>query len=114
LAGSYTSVAHLAAAHHVPLLRLVPAGIDGGLLGTVLLDIDEPESTDCEWHHRWVVRMHKVRHWHPALGQHKVIYRGPYIKGPPGKPLLGAEKIRGPDTLAPGNLLGFRAICRAD
>jgi hypothetical protein len=38
-AGSYTSVAHLASTHGVPLPRLVPAGIDGGLIGTVLLDI---------------------------------------------------------------------------
>lgn len=36
-AGSYTSVTHLAAAHHVPLPRLVPVCIDGGLVGTVLL-----------------------------------------------------------------------------
>lgn len=38
-AGSYVSVRDLAAAHHVPLPALVPVGIDGGLLGTVALDI---------------------------------------------------------------------------
>lgn len=38
-AGSYTSVTHLAATHLVPLPRLVPVDIDGGLVGTVLLDI---------------------------------------------------------------------------
>jgi hypothetical protein len=38
-AGSYVSVRDLAAAHQVPLPALVPAGIDGGLLGTVALDI---------------------------------------------------------------------------
>ncbi len=38
-AGSYVSVRDLAAAHDVPLPALVPAGIDGGLLGTVGLDI---------------------------------------------------------------------------
>ncbi|MBO0820044.1 MAG: DUF2637 domain-containing protein, partial [Nocardiopsaceae bacterium] len=38
-AGSYVSVRDLAEAHHVPLPALVPAGIDGGLLGTVALDI---------------------------------------------------------------------------
>ena len=48
-----------------------------------------------EWHHRWVVRMHKVRQWYPSLDQHKVIYRGPYIKGPDDKPLLGGETVRG-------------------
>jgi hypothetical protein len=48
-----------------------------------------------EWHHRWVVRMHKVRQFYPSLGRHKVIYRGPYIKGPEDKPLLGGETVRG-------------------
>jgi hypothetical protein len=38
-AGSYASVSHLAAVHHVPLPRTVPLGIDSGLAGTVLLDI---------------------------------------------------------------------------
>jgi hypothetical protein len=47
-----------------------------------------------DYQHRWVVRMHKVRQWYPSLGQHKVIYRGPYIKGPDGKPLLSGETIR--------------------
>ncbi|EST27470.1 hypothetical protein N566_23350 [Streptomycetaceae bacterium MP113-05] len=40
------------------------------------------------YHHRWPVRMHKVRQWYPSLGQHKVIWRGPYIKGPHQAPLL--------------------------
>ncbi|MBO2445242.1 hypothetical protein [Actinomadura nitritigenes] len=48
-----------------------------------------------DWQHRWVVRMHKVRQWYPSLQQHKVIYRGPYIKGPADKPLLGGETVRG-------------------
>jgi hypothetical protein len=48
-----------------------------------------------DWHHRWVVRMHKVRQWYPSQQQYKVIYRGPYIKGPDGKPLLTGETIRG-------------------
>lgn len=48
-----------------------------------------------EWHHRWPVRMHRVRQWYPSEGRHKVIYRGPYIKGPADKPLLGGEVIRG-------------------
>jgi hypothetical protein len=47
------------------------------------------------WQHRWVVRMHKVRQWYPSLQQHKVIYRGPYIKGPEDKPLLRGEKVHG-------------------
>ncbi len=47
-----------------------------------------------DWQHRWVVRMHKVRQWYPSLQQHKVIYRGPYIKGPSDKPLLGGDIVR--------------------
>lgn len=46
------------------------------------------------WQHRWVVRMHKVRQWYPSEQRHKVIYRGPYVKGPDGKPLLGGETVR--------------------
>ncbi len=34
-----------------------------------------------QWHHHWVVRMHKVRQWYPSLQQHKVMYRGPFLKG---------------------------------
>ncbi|MGZ3143794.1 hypothetical protein ACVDFE_17715 [Lentzea chajnantorensis] len=48
-----------------------------------------------QWQHRWVVRMHKVRQWYPSEQRHKVIYRGPYIKGPDGKPLLGGDVVRG-------------------
>jgi hypothetical protein len=56
-------------------------------------DGDEPAAG--RWHHRWVVRMHKVRQWYPIQQRHKVIYRGPYLKGPDDKPLLGGEVIRG-------------------
>ena len=38
-AGSYDGLWHLAATHHVPLPRLVPLGLDGGLIGVILLDI---------------------------------------------------------------------------
>jgi hypothetical protein len=47
-----------------------------------------------QWHHRWVVRMHKVRQWYPSENRHKVIYRGPYVKGPRNKPLLTGETVR--------------------
>jgi len=53
------------------------------------------ESGPHQWHHHWVVRMHKVRQWYPSLQQHKVIYRGPLIKGDRNKPLLGGEVVRG-------------------
>jgi hypothetical protein len=38
-AGSYNSVWNLAVEHHVPLPRLVPLGVDGGLVLAVLTDI---------------------------------------------------------------------------
>lgn len=47
-----------------------------------------------DWQHRWVVRMHKVRQWYPSEQRHKILYRGPYIKGPADKPLLGGDVIR--------------------
>lgn len=48
-----------------------------------------------EWHHQWVVRMHKVNQWYPSLGQHRVRFRGPYIKGPADKPLLSGDVVKG-------------------
>lgn len=45
------------------------------------------------YRHRWVVQMHKVRQWYPKEGVHKVIWRGPYIKGPDGAPLLTGEVV---------------------
>ncbi|MFI1203563.1 hypothetical protein ACH4VR_29725 [Streptomyces sp. NPDC020883] len=44
------------------------------------------------YHHRWPVRMHKVRQWYPALGRHQLLWRGPYFKGPADAPLLVREK----------------------
>ncbi|MET9878558.1 hypothetical protein ABZZ36_28575 [Actinacidiphila glaucinigra] len=44
------------------------------------------------YHHRWPVRMHKVRQWYPSRQEHRVIWRGPYIKGPADAPLLIGEK----------------------
>ncbi|MGD9527427.1 MAG: hypothetical protein AB7V44_11625 [Pseudonocardia sp.] len=47
-----------------------------------------------DWQHRWVVRMHKVRQWYPSEQRHKILYRGPYLKGPADKPLLGGDVVR--------------------
>lgn len=48
-----------------------------------------------EWSHRWVVQMHRVRQWYPSQGRHKVIFRGPFFKGPEGAPLKPtAEQVR--------------------
>lgn len=57
VAGSYTSVTHLAAEHHVPLPRLVPVGIDGGLVGTILLDIVLTWTGYPVWWLRWLARL---------------------------------------------------------
>ncbi len=34
-----------------------------------------------------------VRQWYPSKGRHKVMYRGPYMRGPADKPLLGGETV---------------------
>ena len=53
------------------------------------------QSGPHQWHHHWVVRMHKVRQWYPSLQQHKVIYRGPFVKGDTSQPLLAGEVVKG-------------------
>lgn len=55
----------------------------------------DPGASGREWKHRWTVRMHKVNQWYPSEGRHKVLYRGPYVKGPEGKPMLEGETVRG-------------------
>lgn len=55
---------------------------------------DSGDERSVDWQHRWVVRMHKVRQWYPSLNTHKIIYRGPYVKGPANKPLLGGDVVR--------------------
>jgi hypothetical protein len=54
----------------------------------------DPESSGKErvYNRRWPVRMHKVRQWYPSTQEHRVIWRGPYIKGPAGAPLVMGEK----------------------
>lgn len=54
---------------------------------------NQPTGTR-EWQHRWIVRMHKVRQCYPSEQRHKIIYRGPYLKGPDDKPLLGGDVVR--------------------
>lgn len=49
------------------------------------------ESEAVEWSHRWVVQMHKRRQWYPSKQHHKVIFVGPFVKGPEGKPLKPAS-----------------------
>lgn len=45
------------------------------------------------WSHRWIVQMHKVRQWYPSENRHKIIWRGPYVKGPPGAPLKEPREV---------------------
>jgi hypothetical protein len=52
-----------------------------------------PQDRQRSYHHRWVVRMHKVCQWYPSEGVHKIIWRGPYIKGPANAPLLTGERV---------------------
>jgi hypothetical protein len=42
--------------------------------------------------HRFPVRMHKVRQYYFRVGAHQIIWRGPYIEGPEGTPLLAGGK----------------------
>ncbi|MCO1659189.1 hypothetical protein KDL28_29370 [Pseudonocardia sp. S2-4] len=49
-------------------------------------DVDGSVGAQRRYHHRWPVRMHKVRQFYPSTGTHKIIWRGPYIKGPDGAP----------------------------
>ncbi|MFI8916490.1 hypothetical protein ACIGW4_33430 [Streptomyces sp. NPDC053513] len=52
----------------------------------------EEEGTSRVYHHRWTVRMHKVRQWYPSTQEHRLIWRGPYIKGPANAPFMIGEK----------------------
>ena len=53
------------------------------------------DARDVRWQHRWVVQMHKRHQWYPSLGTHKIIFVGPYVKGPDGAPLKPtAERVQ--------------------
>jgi hypothetical protein len=55
----------------------------------IRLTVPSPRPTDTEveakrmYHHRWPVRMHKVKQWYPSLQEHRVIRRAPTSRGPP-------------------------------
>ncbi|MGW0608684.1 hypothetical protein [Streptomyces sp. NPDC002640] len=53
----------------------------------------ENNGTSRVYHHRWTVRMHKVRQWYPSTQEHRVIWRGPYLKGPADAPFMIGEKV---------------------
>lgn len=50
------------------------------------------EQRQVNWNHRWVVQMHKRRQWYPKEGVHKVIFVGPYVKGPDGAPFKPTQE----------------------
>lgn len=86
-------------AENTPLGEHIPAiGRKGGPEADVRLVSLRPkrprphgESDTVTWSHRWVVQMHKRRQWYPASKEHRVIFVGPYLKGPEGKPLKHAR-----------------------
>lgn len=84
---------------HAARVTAERAGVSPEVRVVQLRPVDQPSAEPTEggreWQHRWVVRMHKVRQWYPSEQRHKVIYRGPYLKGPDDKPLLGGETVRG-------------------
>lgn len=50
----------------------------------------EPDAsglTPRSWSHRWIVSMHRRHQWYPSEGRHKIIFVGPYVKGPADRPL---------------------------
>jgi hypothetical protein len=57
----------------------------------------EDSETSRFYHHRWTVRMHKVWQWYPSAQAHRLIWRGPYIKGPSDAPFMVGEKAYSAD-----------------
>jgi hypothetical protein len=45
------------------------------------------QARPVHWTARWVVRMHKVEQWYPRLNTHRILWRGPFLKGPDGLPI---------------------------
>lgn len=48
---------------------------------------DTSETRTVDWRSRWVVQMHRRWQWYPSEGRHRLIFVGPYIKGPEDRPL---------------------------
>ncbi|MFI9318121.1 hypothetical protein ACIG0B_33310 [Streptomyces althioticus] len=89
--------------HPAPAVRTTATGLDGSAprdpdVRVIRLAAPSPRpsepagETKRVYHHRWPVRMHKVRQWYPSRQEHRVIWRGPYIKGPADAPLMTGEK----------------------
>lgn len=70
---------------HVRVVHLRPGAV---------VDPAGANESGSRYQHRWPVRMHKVRQWYPSEQTHRVIFRGPYIKGPDGAPLLTGPRAQ--------------------
>ncbi|MFC8953638.1 hypothetical protein ACFT8P_13525 [Streptomyces sp. NPDC057101] len=51
------------------------------------------QKTNVEWTHRWIVRGHWRRQWHPRLQARRPIWIHEHVKGPEDKPLVVGEKV---------------------
>lgn len=51
------------------------------------------ESGSINYSHRFMVSGHWKPQWYPSLGEHRVIYIAPYIKGPEDKPLIIKDTV---------------------
>jgi hypothetical protein len=51
------------------------------------------EGEPIEWSHRWLVRGHWAKRWHPAEQAHRLHYIAEYVKGPPEKPLIVTDRV---------------------
>ncbi|GLY20051.1 hypothetical protein Kisp01_70650 [Kineosporia sp. NBRC 101677] len=47
-----------------------------------------------QWRHSWVVGVHKVRQLYPSEQRRKMIYCGPYSKGPCSKLMISDDVVR--------------------
>lgn len=50
-------------------------------------------EANVEWSHRWMVRGHWRRQWHPRLQAHRPIWINEHVKGPDDKPLVVQDKV---------------------
>lgn len=46
-----------------------------------------------DWTHRWLVDGHWRQHWYPKAQEHRPLWIGTHVKGPPDKPLVVKEKV---------------------
>jgi hypothetical protein len=46
-----------------------------------------------DYRHQWIVAGHWRNQWYPSVGEHRPVWIHPHVKGPPGKPMLHAERV---------------------